>query len=34
VERMDEVLSIALEAALRSVRGRKKAASAVTSRRR
>ena len=34
VERMDEVLSIALEAALRSVRERKKAGSAVTSRRR
>jgi ATP-dependent Lon protease len=34
VERMDEVLSVALEAAVRSVRRRKKAGSAVTSRRR
>jgi len=34
VERMDEVLSVALEAAMRSVRRRKKAGSAVTSRRR
>jgi hypothetical protein len=34
VERMDEVLSVALEAAVRGVRRRKKVGSAVTSRRR
>jgi ATP-dependent Lon protease len=34
VERMDEVLSVALEATVRGVRKRKKVGSAVTSRRR